>query len=261
MWVPKPGPVLFCDWESTHDDHRRRVWAIKRGLGIDNSDTFLYLPCTQPLSVVGPSIRDIIRQNGVVLTINDSQMAGSDYGPDMAQNATRYYNMLREYGTANLVIDHVPKSAMGLSADSNSTGPHGSVVKSNRARQSYELTKHQEPGAGQSDLVLWHRKSNEGPLAAPFGIRITWEMSETTGHLDRVLFTTFEVGDHPVHSAAQPLWKRIWDCLEEGLLTVKELAELLPDKSEDVIRSTLNRYKDKFVNVKLDGDRWARRAI
>jgi len=259
QWVPKKGNVLYCDWESTHRDHQRRVWAVKRGLGIDNEDTFMYLPCDQPLTALVTAIQDIIRKHEIVLVILDSQMAGSDHGPDIGQNATRYYNAVRQLGASALVLDHVSKAAMGASSDTNSTGPHGSVVKANRARQAYELTKNQEPGAGVSDLVLKHWKNNEGPLSPDFGIKITWENNEDTGHLDKTLFTTFEVEDHPVHSARQTVWKRIWDCLEEGPLTTKEMVKAMPDKTEANLRAVLSQYKSKFV--KLDGDRWGKLAI
>ena len=259
VWAPKQGNVLYCDWESTHRDHERRTWAVKRGLGIDNEDAFFYLPCDQPLSVLVPAIQDIIHKNGIALVIADSQMAGADFGPDMAQNATRYYNALRQLGTSALVLDHVPKAAMGASPDTNSTGPHGSVVKANRARQAYELTKHQLPGQGFTDLTMKHCKNNEGPLSPDFGIKITWVTDKDTGHLDKTVFSTFNVEDHPVLSTAQPTWKRIWDILEGGAITTKELAELLPDKTEANVRAVLSQYKDKFV--KLDGDRWGRRAI
>jgi len=104
-----------------------------------------------------------------------------------------------------------------------------------------------------------HTKNNEGPLSPDFGIKITWVTDKDTGHLDKTVFSTFNVEDHPVLSTAQPTWKRIWDILEGGALTVKEIAEIMPDKTEANIRAVLSQYKDKFV--KLDGDRWGRRAI
>jgi len=205
------------------------------------------------------SIQDIVSENNVVLVVLDSQMAGSDFGPDIGQNATRYYNAVRQLGTAVLVIDHVPKSAMGLSPDNDAAAPIGSVAKANRARQQYELKKHQLPGQGFTDLTMKHTKNNEGPLSEDFGIKITWVNDPATGHLDRTVFSTFEVADHPVLSATQPLHKRLWDILEGGAMTVKELAALLPDKTEATIKTTLNRHKDLFVH--LADDRWGRRAI
>ena len=259
VWAPSPGNVLYCDWESTYRDHCRRTWAVKRGMGIEGEETFLYLPCDQPLSVLVPALQDIIHQNNIALVIADSQMAGADRGPDIGQNATNYYNALRQLGTSALVLDHVSKASMASAADTNSTGPHGSVVKANRARQTYELQKHQLPGQSFTDLTMKHTKNNEGPLSPDFGIKITWVNDPATGHLDKTVFSTFSVEDHPVLSTTQPLHKRLWDILEGGSMTTKELAELIPDKGEATIRTTLNRYKDQFV--KLDGDRWGRRAI
>lgn len=256
-WTPKQGNVLYLDWESSHRDHQRRTWAVKRGLGINDDGAFLYLACQQPLTMILPDIRTIVEEKDIALVIVDSQMAASDFGPDMAQNATRFYNALRQLHCSVLILDHVSKEAMKMSDDANSTGPHGSVVKSNRSRQQYEVKKHQIPGQGYADLTLIHRKNNEGPLSEEFGIRITWE-NDINGHLDRVLFTSYDVATHPVMSATQPIWKRMLDALEGRPLTVKQLAELLPDKSQPSIRATLNQNKDRFV--KVEGDRWARRA-
>jgi len=259
MWAPRQGNVLYLDWEASHSDHLRRTWAVKRGLGIEGEGTFLYLPCEQPLSVIVPDIRAIIEANNVAMVVIDSQMAAADFGPDMAQNATRFFNGVRQLHCSALILDHVSKAAMATTDEStNSAGPHGSVVKANRSRQQYELRKHQVPGQSYTDLVLIHRKNNEGPLADEFGIRLTFK-SDDNGHLDRVTFKSFNVSEHPIMSATQALWKRLWDALDGVSLTTKELHEYMADKTEDTIRVSLNRYKDKFA--KLEGDRWARRAI
>ena len=256
-WTPTQGNVLYLDWESSHRDHLRRTWAVKRGLGIDNDGEFLYLACDQPLTIILPDIQAIVEEYDITLVIIDSQMAASDFGPDIGQNATRFYNAVRQLYCSTLVLDHVSKAAMQMADDANSTGPHGSVVKANRSRQQYELKKHQLPGQGYTDLALIHRKNNEGPLSEEFGIRITWE-SDANGHLDRVTFRSYDVTQHPVLSATQPVWKRIWDATEGGAITLKELAELMPDKSEGTIRATLYQNRDKFI--KLDGDQWGRLA-
>lgn len=257
LWTPIQGNVLYCDWESTHKDHQRRTWAIKRGLGIEGEETFMYLPCDQPLSVIIPDIKAAVERQDIKLVIIDSQMAASETGPDQAGNGTRFFNALRSLHCATLVLDHVSKATMQLSPDSDGAGPYGTVVKGNRSRQQYELKKHQVPGQGYTDLVLIHRKNNEGPLADEFGIRITWE-NDQNGHLDRVTLKAYDVGEHPVLSATQPIWKRVWDALEGGTLTLPELVELMPDKAEATIRATLYRDKGRFVRV--SGDQWGRRA-
>jgi len=256
MWTPKQGNVLYLDWESTHRDHLRRAWAVKRGLGIDNYEEFLYLSCGQPLSVMLPRIQEIVEKHNIKLLIVDSQMAGSDFGPDIGQNATRFYNALRMLGCSTLVLDHVSKAAMQMPDDANSTGPHGSVVKANRSRQQYELKKHQA-GQGFTDLTLRHWKNNEGPLAEAQGIKIAW-VNDQNGHLDRVIFTSLEVDKHPIASTSLPLWRRLSDALGGEAMTLTELCELMPDKTEGTIRATLYQYKDKFVRV--GSDRWGRLA-
>jgi hypothetical protein len=258
MWSPTQGNVLYADWESSHNDHLRRTWAVKRGLGItDDTGEFLYLACEQPLSAILSDIQAIIEEHDIKLVIIDSQMAAADFGPDIGQNATRFFNAVRQLHCSTLILDHVSKSAMQMADDSNSTGPHGSVVKGNRSRQQYELKKHQVPGQSHTDLVLMHRKNNEGPLGEAFGIRIAF-LNDDQGHLDQVKFTAFEVSEHPIMSATQPVWKRIWDAVDGGGLTLGELCELMPDKTEGTIKATLYQNKDRFT--KRNGDQWWRQA-
>ena len=254
-WAPRQGNVLYLDWEASHRDHLRRTWAVKRGLGIEGEGTFRYLSCEQPLSMIVSDVRAIVERYQIDLVVIDSQMAASDFGPDLAQNATRFFNAVRQLQCSTLILDHVSKAALQVPDDANSAGPHGSVVKANRSRQQFELKKHQVPGQAYTDLALIHRKNNEGPLADEVGIRITF-VNDQNGHLDRVTFTSFDVAEHPVMSSTLPLWRRLSDALDGATLTTKDLQEILADKSEHTIRTTLNRYKDKFQ--KLDNDRWAR---
>jgi len=257
MWTPKQGNVLYLDWEATHRDHLRRTWAVKRGLGIEGDDTFLYLSCEQPLSMIVGDIQSLIARRDIKLAIIDSQMAASDFGPDIGQCTTRFFNAVRQLRCSVLVLDHVSKEAIKAATDSdNNTGPHGSVVKANRSRQLYELKKWQVEGQSYTDLVLSHRKNNEGPLSEPFGIRLSFVPHPETGYLDKVTFTSFVVADHPALSKTLATWKRLFTILEEfGPLTVREIQEEhLTDKTEGGIRATLNQHKNKFQ--KGEGDQW-----
>lgn len=259
-WTPIQGNVLLLDWESCYRDHQRRTWAVKKGLGIKDEGTFLYQPCSQPLVKDLPNIQRLVADHDIKLLIIDSQMAASSYGPDPAQVASQFYNALRSLRCSTLTLDHVSKEEMKNTADGEGIGPYGSVVKYNRSRQQFELKKHQAPNQDYIDLDLIHRKFNEGKLLDHIGIRLTF-IYDKDGILDQVTFTSLDIPTHPVFGAARPLPQRLDDTLAEcGPMSPKELTEVMPDKSEDVIRATLNRYKDKMF-VKVPGsDKWGRKA-
>lgn len=255
VWTPKQGNVLYLDWESCHRDHQRRAWAVKRGLGIQGDGTFMYLRCTQPLPRIVTDIVRLVVEYDIKLVIVDSQMAASEFGYDQAQLAGQYYNALREIGCATLTLDHVSKAAMTMTEEStNHAGPYGSVVKYNRSRQQYELKKWPGVIRGQADLVMSHRKYNEGEQAEDFGIRLTFINDPTTGHLDRVTFGSFVVADHPTAATGQSIWKRLWDNLAEPQ-TLAELHEIMPDVGEASLKAILNKHKDKFAK---HGDYWTK---
>ena len=169
--IPEATNCLYLDWESNKEDHERRVWAIKQGLGIKTEDCFFYRFCEQPLASDIHALQRLVTENDIGFVIIDSQMAASGYGPDPAQQASVFYNALRSLRCTSLTIDHVSKSDWANSS-AEATGPYGSVVKYNRARSVFEIKKAQEPGNDFLELSLKHIKHNEGKLLKPTGIRI-----------------------------------------------------------------------------------------
>jgi hypothetical protein len=204
-------------------------------------------------------IQRIIADHDIKLVIVDSVMAAQSYGVDQAQVASQFYNALRSLRCTILALDHVSKDDMRQSTDNESVGPYGSVVKFNRSRAQFELKKHQTKGKDYIDLDLIHRKFNEGRLMDDTGIHIDF-IYDGNGHLDKVTFTSLDVATHPVFGTMRQLHERIQDALAEGgLMTPKEIHEQhIPDKSEDAIRTTLNRYRDNLF-LKLGG-KWGNKA-
>ncbi|OGN94156.1 MAG: hypothetical protein A2Z75_08375 [Chloroflexi bacterium RBG_13_50_10] len=254
-WTPTPGNVLYLDWESSSQDHERRVWAIKQGLGIETEETFSYLFCHQPLAADIHRIQSIIAEGDIALLIIDSQMAAEGYGPHPAQVSSQYYNALRSLHCTSLTLDHVSKAEWGKVADDDSLGPYGSVVKFNRSRSQFEIKKSQTAGEDFMELALIHRKHNEGKLLKPIGIRIDFH-SNGDDELDKVTFKACEISDNPDLSKVQSLRDRLAGILAAGTMVLKDLAEAV-DKPEATVRSTLYRYKDTFVKV---GQEWGLKA-
>lgn len=254
-WLPTPGNVLYLDWESSSQDHARRAWAIKQGLGLNTEETFLYRFCHQPLTADFRNTQRLVTENDINLLIIDSQMAAAGYGPDPSQVSSQFYNALRSLRCTTLTLDHVSKAEWGKMADAHSLGPYGSVVKFNRSRSQFEIKKSQTAGEGFLELALIHRKHNEGKLLKPVGIRIDFH-SNPDGELEKVAFKTCDISDNPELSKVQTLRDRLVFALEGGSRTVQELAEAL-DKPDGTVRTLLNRYRDTFVNL---GKEWELRS-
>ena len=254
-WMPTAGNVLYLDWESSLQDHKRRVWAIKQGLGIGTEETFLYRFCHRPLTADIRNIQRIVSESKINLLVVDSQMAAAGYGPDPSQVSNQFYNALRSLRCTTLTLDHVSKAEWGKMADADSLGPYGSVVKFNRSRSQFEIKKSQTAEEDFMEIALIHRKHNEGRLLKPIGIRIDFH-NNTGGELEKVTFKACDISDNPELSKVQTLKDRLIGILAGGPVTVKELAEEL-DKPEGTIRTLLNRHKDTFVNM---GTEWGLKA-
>ena len=243
--LPESTIVLYLDWESGRENHERRVWAIKRSLGIENTDCFYYRFCTQPLVNDIQAIQKLVVEYGIGFVIIDSQMAASGYGPDPAMQATQFYNALRSLRCTCLVLDHVSKESWSGSG-TESTGPYGSVVKYNRSRSVWEVKKTQEPGDDFVELSLKHIKHNEGKLNKPVGIRVRFT-EDQEGQLESVNFQIADISGNPILGKTLPMKERLISALKPRDKEVKELAEEL-GSSEDIVRARLNQYKQSFFH-------------
>jgi hypothetical protein len=241
--IPERANCLYLDWESTKEDHERRVWAIKQGLGIDSEECFFYRFCERPLASDIHAIQRLVSDNDIGFIIIDSQMAASGYGPDQAQQSSIFYNALRSLRRTSLTIDHVSKSDWA-SLGTESTGPYGSVVKYNRARSVFEIKKSQEAGDDFLELSLKHIKHNEGKLLKPIGIKMNFNHG-LEDRLDSVTFKLCNVADNPELAKTMSLKDRLVNTLKHGKREVGELSEEL-GVSETVIRARLNDNKKTF---------------
>lgn len=253
-WSVLGGPqnVLYLDWESSESDHRRRIWAVKQGLGIENSNDIAYLFCDQPLVGMLPSIKPIIVAENIGLVIADSQMPAAGTGTDSIQVATGYFNAARALGVTFLSLDHINKEDMRAG---DSPAPTGPLVKYNRSRSVFELQKAQEPGKSYLDLVLIHRKCNEGQLLRKIGFRIQFT-NGPGGSLESVTFSESGIDDNPALLRAATKTERITAALkDQGTMTIAELAEYLDDKAES-LKALLYKNKRIFVQVDKINHRW-----
>jgi DNA-binding NarL/FixJ family response regulator len=243
-WVPCAGNVLYLDWESDSETHKKYIQAIKNGLDIKEKLPIKYMRCDTDLINIIDNVYKVVRENEVSLVIIDSQMAATARGrpgADGAQISSMYYNALRTLPCASLTIDHVSKSSMDGTSNGN---PYGSVVKSNRARSQFEMKQQQEIGEDIIEIGLFHTKFNLGRKLKPIGIKINYINKDDA--LDKVIFELTDIEDNPDLAKSLPIKDQIIAILRSEPLTAKDIAEQL-DIGEQTARTTMNRYKNIFI--------------
>lgn len=252
-YTPQQGNVLYLDWESDVEQHRKYVKAIKKGLDIKDSEPILYLSCSNPLPAIINSIRTLIQDRKIDFVIVDSQMgatAGMPQGMNEAQISADFYNCLHSLKCTSLTIDHVTKE--GMKSTDGAGSPYGSVVKYNRARSIFELRAQQDTDSDRLELALVHQKYNLGRRLKPQGIVMEFK-NNNSGELDRIDFSKCNIVDNPVLAPIATTKERLKNVLLDGSATVQELSERL-ELDQAKIRTELNRHKMLFI--KLDGGRW-----
>jgi len=256
-WFPCGGNVLYLDWEADKETHRRSIQAIKNGLAEDNDifdfrenkERIMYLRCETDLIKIIDKVYKVVAGNDIALVIVDSQMAATASGrpgADGAQISSMYFNALRQLPCASLTIDHVSKSAMENLTASN---PYGSIVKANRTRSQFELKQQSDSDDDAINIAMFHTKFNLGKRLKPQGIRLRYENENNI--TKSIRFSKFNVTENEELSKALPIKEQIKAYLSGGKSSVKEISEYL-DKSEDSVRTILNRSKNLFINI--DGE-------
>lgn len=242
--VERPCPVLVLDWEADGDDWNDIVATIRAGMSVPEPPIY-HLPCSQSLPGQLHRVAREIDDKGIGLVIVDSvglATPAAREGTDANESALRLFASLRLLGVTSLLIDHVAKSALGN--EGSSTGPYGSVYKTNSARAVYELRSAPEADPdGTRHLALIHRKGNRTARQAPMGIKVTRD--------DQHIFLEAEpVDDSPRLASALSLQERIKRTLLEAKrpMTAKELASDL-GASSAVINTTLMRATSLFVKA------------
>lgn len=254
-WTPQKGNVLYLDWESTYESHNRRVWAIKKGLRLQNElETILYRHCDSPLNSEITGIQKVVAENDVGTVIIDSQTPASGYGQDPGQVASQFFNAVRSLACTSLIVDHVSKADMKF-ADDNAM-PINSIVKFNRSRSVFSMKKVQTPNTNYVYLQMSHTKHNEGRLLEPIGIKVQF-VDDMDGHLEKV---DFDICDLSTVEGFAPkgnnLQEKIADVLADGgRRSAEEIAASL-DTTVSTVSKTLSQMKKSGILINPTKGEW-----
>jgi len=258
--LPNGGTqVMYLDFETERARIGRRLWWIANGLNSDKNivitvdpSKIKYRRCTQAIYNDVENIQKEILHHNIGLAIIDSVGFACGGEPEKAEVVLRYFTALRTLGITTLSIDHVSKGG------ENGATPFGSVYKTNCARNSWEIRKHQEHGDDWFVMGMYNKKENDGPLMPPLAMKLNFYTHDTNGSVPHVLMHKDDIRDTPELMANQPQHAQIAAVLRKhhGLMHPDDIAEAISTEEKKVtaqnIRSTLSKHKDKFY-AGMDG--------
>lgn len=241
-WTAKKGNGLYLDWETSKREINRRVFCMKRGLGIEDTSEIQYRRCFHPLADDIEEIQARVLEKDIKFVVIDSFGLACMGDNNKEEAVLRFYNAFRSLNIPGLIVDH-----------SNKEGElYGNSYKWNAVRSLFEIKKVGESrDDGTIDLNLIHKKINEGSMLPTRGIRFTF--------LDNDLMTLPEPVDITLAALQAKLANKdaIIEKLKRGTLSAKEVGALT-GISQSTVRSILNRGLDTlFVKI---GTEWGLKA-
>jgi hypothetical protein len=251
--LPKPGPVLYVDWETNAETHARRLRRLAEGMGVTGPLDVHYRRVIRP---VGEEIRNLqheVHRLGAVLVIVDSLgfCTGGGYGESINDSsvATGAMNALRSLNVTRLALHHISHAAAGNG--NGSSAPTGSRYFRNAARCLWEIQR-SPISPDLANIGLYNRKMNDdGKREQP----IAWQMDygENRGDPIRLSPTTLADDEDLLHKMSVGDQIALY-LKEHKRATVGELT-ILTDAPDRTVRKAL-RSSPRFVE--LDGRQGAK---
>lgn len=172
-WVPtRPYSALLLDWDEGREEEEVRLGAICAAYDVDLAAGYHYKRQTRPLYDVADEVGAYIVDQGIeIVVVSPVGRAARNLGDNLTAPIDELYEILRSYGTTNILIDHVTGSNMKGGADRE----FGSVRKRDNARGSYSLYMQSEE-VGTRVVVLKNTKADAlAPRFDPQAVRITFD--------------------------------------------------------------------------------------
>jgi RecA-family ATPase len=206
-------PVLYVDFELDAEEQSRRVRQLCREQDLDTPpDNLFYLSALgHPAKEAFASALDACKEHEVGLMVVDSSGPALQGDAEVARDVIGFFQRsiepFRAEGVAVLIIDHQSRLQAGQSYQSK--GAFGSVFKTNLARSVIQAQA-TERGEGTLTVRLRQKKHNFGPLAEPFGVKLSF--SEEAVSLEAIELDASELAEEATLNATD----RVKLALESG---------------------------------------------
>jgi hypothetical protein len=201
-WLPTGRfRVGVLDWDEGQDEELVRLYAICRAHAVE-IEGYEYSAQSRPLVESADEVGRWIAERGIeVLFVSPVNRALRAAFGDPGVPVFELYEILREFRTTNILIDHVTGAQV---ENREAVREYGSVAKRDAARGSYSIYE-QSSEPGTRIVVLRNTKPDAlAPRRAPEAVRITFEPAypPDNGVYERIGFSEDVVADEPVASAA-----------------------------------------------------------
>jgi hypothetical protein len=216
-------PVLYTDFELDSEEQARRVHQLCRGQGLDTPpEDLLYMSALgHPAREAFTAALEACKEHGVGLMVVDSLGPALQGDAEAARDVIGFFQNgiepFRTEGIAILIIDHQSRLQPGQSYQSK--GAFGSVFKTNLARSVIQAQA-TERGEGTLSVRLRQKKHNFGPLAEPFGVKLSFTQEAVS--LEVVELDASELAEEATLNATD----RVKLVLESGPAYPWEIAEV-----------------------------------
>lgn len=192
-WRPvRPLTVGVLDWDEGREETEVRLFAIARGHGVRFVKPLRYKRMSRPLADSADEVGRWVVSGGVeLLIVSPMNRALRSANGDPGAPVFELYEVLREFGTTNILIDHV----VGAALEREAIREYGSVAKRDAVRGSWSVYE-QSAMPGQRVVVLRNTKPDAlAPKLAPEAVRIEFEPAwpDLAGTYDRISFHPDEV--------------------------------------------------------------------
>jgi len=256
-WVPsRQYRTLILDWDEGMEEETIRLAAICEANQIDLTAGYHYKRQTRPLHDVADEIGAYIVANQIeIVIVSPMGRASRNFGENITAPVDEVHEILRSFGTTNILIDHVT----GDNIKGGANREFGSVRKRDNVRGSYAVdVQSEEPGTRV--LVMRNTKSDAlTPRQPDQAIRIEfdppWPNDDGTYntisfHADQVVERGFGSPD----SSATPMREVLRALLLADHLTIEELAERSGSRVPSV-KACLYRYRGQWFE-RLPSSKW-----
>ena len=214
--------VLYMDFELDSEEQARRVYQLCRGQGLDMPpEDLLYMSALgHPAREAFTAALEACIEHSVGLMVVDSLGPALQGDAEAARDVIGFFQKsiepFRAEGIAILIIDHQSRLQAGQSYQSK--GAFGSVFKTNLARSVIQAQA-TERGEGTLTVRLRQKKHNFGPLAEPFGVKLSF--TEEAVSLEAIELDASELAEEATLNATD----RVKLALENGPAYPWEIAE------------------------------------
>jgi hypothetical protein len=258
-WIPsRQYRTLILDWDEGSEEETIRLAAICEAHEIELTGGYHYKRQTRPLHDIADEIGVYIVANAIdIVIVSPMGRASRNFGENITAPVDEVHEILRSFGTTNILIDHVT----GASIKGGAEREFGSVRKRDNVRGSYGVdVQSEEPGTRV--LIMRNTKADAlSPRQPDQAIRIEFDppWPKDDGTYDRISFHTDEVTVRPDLVPGLPIGgvamrTVLHALLQQGHSTFEQLADRSGYNSAS-IRACLYRYRESWFN-RLPSGAW-----